>query len=454
MRQPQYSVPRPLANGGAHLIDVENEEEEEEGEGEREGTESSSGSELEEEEDSKSARRTPNISDDPQPKSHRIPAATSGKKTPTPSVPPSGEMEGRIPTPVLQQSSGDTLRHHLDLTTPSSGAVLTSPSLPAFVKTSQSKTGSSRRGAGKEFGNTRAAPVSSGGGEKTATMSDSRKKGLHLSQSSAKLKRDPSLVSSAPARPTPHAHTLPQSSLAQHSHNPLVPAPRAPISHHTLPTSPPHPSPPLSTISSLLSSLRTSSSLNAPNKKLNYANTSGRRKAPVSSVQLTQPCSLHCHSSHTGGDTSGKCDICGSWLRKTRPHTSAQVDGLSLWNRHHHQPQATVPLGSSTSRKYRGPVTQLSEKLQTRGVPSHVGEYSSSVGSDSNSPQPNGVPYSPPGIRAAVPQTNPMSLRAADELSISSLSLSSCSVASDLLKKARERREKFWSQSPSNPAHT
>ena len=36
--------------------------------------------------------------------------------------------------------------------------------------------------------------------------------------------------------------------------------------------------------------------------------------------------------------------------------------------------------------------------------------------------------------------------RDVDELSLSSLSLSSCSVASDVLQKARERRDRFWTQ--------
>ena len=33
-----------------------------------------------------------------------------------------------------------------------------------------------------------------------------------------------------------------------------------------------------------------------------------------------------------------------------------------------------------------------------------------------------------------------------DELSLSSLSLSSCSVALDVPQKARERKERFWTQ--------
>ena len=36
--------------------------------------------------------------------------------------------------------------------------------------------------------------------------------------------------------------------------------------------------------------------------------------------------------------------------------------------------------------------------------------------------------------------------RDVDELSLSSLSLSSCSVASDVLQKAQERRDRFWTQ--------
>ena len=466
MKHPRYSVPRPLTNGRPHLVDVEDEEQEEEeregeeDEGEGEG-ESFDSSESEEDEDSRPARSTPNIVKSPELKSHRVLATTSGSRFPTlsSSATPNGEVEGRIPTPILQQSSEYVLRHHLDRTTPSSGAVLTSPNRPAFVKTSsQGKPGTLRMGdrdVGKVLrsnGGVWAAPVStrpSGHGGKTAA-SEARKKGLHLSQVSANLKREPSLLSSAPTRSTSHPHTLPKSSLALHSHEPPPAMPHAPgtrRAHYTLPTSPPHPSPPHSTISSLLSSLRTSSSSNPPNQKLNYTNASVRRKFPESSTRPTNP---RCCSSHTRS-TSGQCDICGAWLRKILPHTGVQVENSS-WNRQ--QPRSAVPLGSLGSHKYRGPVTQLSEKLETRGV------SSSSAGSGSISPQPNGVQFSnspqgPPRVRATVPpQTNPRPLKAADELSISSLSLSSCSVASDLLRKARKRREKFWTQPPPNPTHT
>ena len=463
MKPPRYSVPHPRTNGRPHLIEDEEEREGEEDEEEGEGE----SSESEEDEDSRPARSTPNTAKSPELKSRRVLATTSGKKFPTlsSSAPPNGEIEGRIPTPVLQQSSEGVLRHHLDRTTPSSGAVLTSPTLPAFVKTSsRDKTGTSRMGdrdVGKESrsnGGVGAAPVatrSSGHGGKTAA-SEARKKGLHLSQVGAKLKRDPSLLSSAPTRSTSHPHTLPKSSLAQHSREapPAMPHPPGTRrAHHTLPTSPPHPSPPHSTISSLLSSIRTSSSSNPPNKKLNYTNASVRRKFAESSIRPTNP---QCRSSHTRS-TSGQCDICRAWLRKTLPHTGVQVENSS-WNR---QQPRVVPLGSLGSHKYRGPVTQLSEKLETRGVSSCLGvPHPSSVGSDSIFPQPNGVPFSnspqgPPRVRATVPpQTNPRPLKEADELSISSLSLSSCSVASDLLRKARERREKFWTQPPPNTTHT
>lgn len=471
---PRDSVPRTLTNSGLHVVDVEDEEEEEkEGEGERESSECSSSGESEEE-DPKHAGHQQTTADIRKPKSPRIPAATT-----SPSIPHNGEIKGRVPTPILQQSSGDTLRHHLDRTTPSSGAVLTSPTPPAFAKTTKSKGGSSNvrdgtsRGgrAGRQpssVGGVGVAPLStrsSGHKERGGKMHSTEvgKKGLHLSQMSARFKRDPSLVSSAPKRSTSHLRTLPKSSLAQHQRDIPSATPRASVthrSHNTLTTSPPHPSPPHSTISSLLSSIRSSSSsLNPPNKRLDYSRTNGGIKATASSARPAKPPLVHCQSSHAGGGcTNVQCDICGAWLRWTPLHTGAQVSN-PLLNR---QPPPAAPLVSSGSHRYRGPVTQLAEKLKNRRAPSHSGVRASSVGSsvNSNSPHQNGVvrsssPLAPSrGAGTVPPQSAPRPLRAADELSISSLSLSSCSVASDLLRRARERRENFWTQPPNPTAHT
>ena len=150
--------------------------------------------------------------------------------------------------------------------------------------------------------------------------------------------------------------------------------------------------------------------------------------------------------------SSGNCDVCGAWMRSKSGHTGAQV----LSNRASH---TTAPLLGYGSHRYRGPVTQLAQEHTSRG-----GDVSSQSSVDRilgrnfpSRPPQNGVGASnsqmcPPRRGAGVPETDPRPLRSFDELSISSLSISSCSVAaSDLLRKAQERRDKFWTRHPNPP---
>ena len=450
MRLPQ---PHTLANGEAHIVDIEEEEEEE--------REHSSYSGSEDEATTTEAQPT---------SSHRIVTPAMERPMPTLSpfvpLPPERATEGRIPTPIMQKSSEDLVRHHLDRTTPSTGgAVLTSPP-PAFSKTTQStvnpsSTLSTRENSGERVktshkgsgsGAASSAKRSSGRSGKmvTSTQSGERgEKGLYLS-STARFKRDPSLVGSAP-RSTSHSHTLPTSSLTNNTHSHLTTLPKG--TRHTLTTSHTHPSPPQSTISSLLSSIKSSSSGEPTSKKLDYSATSGKRRVTGTSVQPTQPRSMQHHNPHAGtACSSGNCDVCGAWMRSKSGHTGAQV----LSNRASH---TTAPLWGYGTHRYRGPVTQLAQEHTSRG-----GDVSSQSSVDRISgrnfpsrPPQNGVGASnsqmcPPRRGAGVPETDPRPLRSFDELSISSLSISSCSVAaSDLLRKAQERRDKFWTRHPNPP---
>ena len=248
-----------------------------------------------------------------------------------------------------------------------------------------------------------------------------------------------------------HTHTLPKSSLTNNTRSHLTTLPKG--TRHTLTTSHTHPSPPQSTISSLLGSIKSSSSGGLTSKKTDYSTTSGKRRVIGTFVQPTQPRSTQHHNPHAGtACSSGNCDVCGAWMRSKSGHTGAQV----LSNRASH---TTAPLLGYGTHRYRGPVTQLAQEHTSRG-----GDVSSQSSVDRISgrnfpsrPPQNGVRVSnsqkcPPRRGAGVPETDPRPLRSFDELSISSLSISSCSVAaSDLLRKARERRDKFWTRHPNPP---
>ena len=446
-----------LTNGDAYVVDVEEEEEEQdeeeqeqEGEGE-EGYEEvevaaeSSSSDEERQDDHPSA-----IAGSAESKPHRI-VTTSRDSSIHPTTSPfirqpplDTVTEGRVPTPVLQQSSEELVRHHLDRTTPSAGAVLTSPTLPAFVKTARSAASAScmpakggkrtERGVGKFQESERDCKVGDGGA----------KKGLFMSQASAKLKRDSSLLSSVP-RSASHFHTLPKSSNTNGTRS----HPLTKSTLHSLTHPPPHPSPPPSTISSLLGTIESSSSA-GPTSTRHHDTKRYARKGAESSVRQPKLTQSHTHTSHTSGKcASPQCDICGAWLRKNT-HTGVQVSSTNASSSLRQPLRAAQTMVGSGPHRYKGPVTQLAQELHSnKDVSSITSVRPMSNGTIYPNSAQNWVPglnshSVPPHSRAKSPQIDPRPLRTADELSISSLSLSSCSAASDLLKKAQERRDRFW----------
>lgn len=346
--------------------------------------------------------------------------------------------EGRVPTPVLR-ANPDEHRHHLDRTTPSVGSMLTSPPLPVFLKPSKTKTS---RSAGGPRGERASVKSERQSGLKATSASSSRttgttqrrekqvtaeptKAGLRLSQRSPKLKRDPSLVSSVSGGPhsSSHYHSLPKSTK---SHPPpsLQRASRLSTQTPQYPlTKPNPPSLPSSSISSLLSLNPSSTS---PARKSNYNNVSSHSK---STQQILQQSSKLGQSHTHSGCTSTQCDVCGAWLRKM--HTGAQVSSLSQ-----------VPCPASRTLRYKGPVTQLS---QTNPCSSSQTCKRSST-RDNTLSFPHMLPQTKETAFSVPPHTPSSPLQEVDNLSISTLSLSSCSVASDLLKRAQERRERFWTQ--------
>ena len=361
--------------------------------------------------------------------------------------PPDPQEEGRVPTPVLRETP-ELMRHHLDRTTPSSGSILTSPPLPALPK--PSRTAESSRTAGeretlrkKKGGLHTSAAKSTMASQQRGSGRTARQpwsSSLYLSRGSPKLKRDPSLVSSVTAVPRSSSHrvTLPKSatqppkglhsSVSSRFHSSTLPPPAHPLHSTARPASPPP-----STISSLASTL----SGQAAVRKLDYG--TGSRANPSLTVPPSQPQYSHTHA----GCTGAQCDICGAWLRRS----TGQSTQLSHANERlrTHQSHFSQTAHSSTNHPYSVPVTQPSRSYSLASHPLTTVPSSTPQGSRPNirpEPQPRtNTPPEPPRI----PTPNS---REVDEISLSSLSLSNCSVASDLLKRARERREKFWTQPP------
>lgn len=433
-----------LTNGG---------EVEEGGEGSEEGsdTESSVGqSEDDVEKDLHSISHKPQSKSDQicklREKGEIMNGYTGGRKirTVSPSPPPMAlDSNGRVPTPILRETS-EQMRHHLDRTTPTSGSVLTSPPLPAFLKSSHVSTSSRTAGNVKRTGEqskvgihscTSTSHLSKGKkqGEK-AVASKQWNSGLYLSRGSPKLKHDRSLVSSVNGDPRSSssrccAHPKSTTSHLPKMHPPSQSHPTPhPLgtAHHTLTTT--HPAHSLSSVSSLLSSVSNSSSPGAV-RRLDY-NANTRAKAAVNPVQPPQsrPSKPHSHAACT----NAQCDICGAWLRKSQ--------SLST----HH-----LNINSYARTSTKGSHFSCAQQ-STAHTHQHKGTLTKSQTTTTHAP-PNSNIRSISQSYVATIQDSPSeilrpTLREPDELSISSLSLSSCSVASDLLKKARERRERFWTQ--------
>ena len=460
---PHSSHRHTLTNGGLRFEDLEEEESEGEGEGgERESDAESSAAQSEEEDmasrsDESDGSELDNIQQRQYQDNESRPGGPKlklnghpGGKFRTVSTsppPPDPREEGRVPTPVLRETP-ELMRHHLDRTTPSSGSILTSPPLPALPKPSRAAE-SSRTAGERELSRKKKDGLHTSAAKST-TASQQRGNGrttqqpwsssLYLSRGSPKLKRDPSLVSSVTAVPRSSSHrvTLPKSatqppkglhsSVSSRFHSSTLPPPAHPLHSTARPASPPP-----STISSLASTL----SGQAAVRKLDYG--TGSRANPSLTVPPSQPQHSHTHA----GCTGAQCDICGAWLRRS----TGQSTQLSHANERlrTHQSHFSQTAHSSTNHPYSVPVTQPSRSYSLASHPLTTVPSSTPRGSRPNirpEPQPRtDTPPEPPRI------PTPLS-REVDELSLSSLSLSSCSVASDLLKRARERREKFWTQPP------
>lgn len=306
------------------------------------------------------------------------------------------DSEGRVQTPNIQKSSSDFQRHHLDLTTPVDGGLFLSPkksstdpenvSLPFPPVSPKFRRDMKSR-----------APV---------TPPPPRPTKDECIQVNVDIV-DPSQTSqtSSPPMENVHSNALPQ------KHSRHVPATSSPYHSQCVPG-------------------RKDKEASGSIRKLDFgphktAHTrfTASKNNPKSYAHRVEG------NTHTQKDN---CDICGahlntlstrhSWTVGQAPSHKSVPKAHSAQNRH----------GSSHLTNGRpGAPTRLQYTSPSLCVPSYSQRPLSSTNYMTRLPAQGGVMDRSRDI---------------DEVSLASLSLSSCSVASDVLKKARDRRDHFWTQ--------
>ncbi len=304
------------------------------------------------------------------------------KVTPVLTEPTLIEEPGRVATPDIQRSTSNYRRHHLDRTTPSAGGLITSP--PKSPE-----------------------PI------------------LHYTSTSPKFRRD--MKSSALIIPAPKV-----------TRNKSVQVRTEPIVHKT-------------TKSNCLDRENTA----PPVSSTLYKPSSTVYKPPQVVPASSSPHHVRCAPASSSKPSS---------MRKLDFKTS-KTTSKTLPNRYSHRVEGFT-CANSTDCNICGAslippssaITQKTTALRSQsGLTSK--SFSSGLSASSYRPPQMSVPSesltTKPRPSAAIPSTNYMTRlplqpniysRDADESSVVSLSLSSCSIASDVLRKAQERRDHFWTQ--------
>ena len=399
-----------------------------------------------------------------------------------------GEVEGRVPTPELRKSiPGQQSRHHLDITTPAGGGLLISPTKPEvggdrgvtkpvelpypplspkYRRDMRSKVpiypppppevgnGHQKTAVPVASSTTNEAPprsVSDNLGPRSVPASSSSPYHAHC------LPRPPNIP---PSKPT---HNLTHAPLSHPSH--------IHKSHHHQASQQAHVKSAATSVAQPRASAKPQTLYSGPVRKLLFESHGKRPSSQQHCAQQSQHVtkksssngSSSLYRSHTKTTASKSshsnvksCETCGSHLR-----SPAVLGG------------GVGALGAGHSRK--APSTNLSwlhsdrdNALQAYRQQSQLklNEIRSKLASHSTESRYHGaaptnldnyrLPDSGLGSsnrgREGGQRSNGLAGRRArdvDELSLSSLSLSSCSVASDVLQKARERRDRFWLQ----PSH-
>ena len=322
------------------------------------------------------------------------------------------DQSGRVQTPIIQKSFSDYRRHHLDRTTPVAGGLFISPQKkqPAEVI-------------------------------------------LPYPPHSPKYRRD--MRSSAPISPAPkntkdesvHVQvSFSQSSGSSSSSIEADPTTKQPLS---VPTS--------------------SSPYHTRCVPRNRPKSDSVRKLDFKQSQISSKTVPKSYSYRVQGLTADKtnCDICGAHLR---PPPVSNIGSTTAHSTTSHplttqtsnvrssfiQSTASKPYTTQSSNLRPSFVQSTSSKHQTTksGVTSGLvnGGISSlkkpPVSVSSTQAHTSHRPHSSTNYMTRLPPQIGSQSRDYDETSLASLSLSSCSVASDLLRKAQDRRDHFWSQPP------
>lgn len=270
------------------------------------------------------------------------------------------QHKGRVPTPLLRDSPGAPTRHHLDLTTPSSGGLLISP-----IK-------------------------------------------LPYPPSSPKFRRD--MRSSAPIFPSPELITSTTGETEEGGQQGRTAVLRPPVTTGTRRQK---------TVSATIPMrVPTSSTTRNPPK------TGAFQKVRFDSGKTKMHKKLRQSSETTTHAES--CETCGAKLRPplhgTRYTSTGQKD---LHAR-------TLPAGHTFSR-------QPPHSLYHVQSPEY---YAHTLPHQSRKPSLHATSHTQSDLKRP-PSTGQLD-RDIDAMSLSTLSLSSCSLASDMLKRARNRRDTFW----------
>ena len=291
--------------------------------------------------------------------------------------------EGRVPTPLLHESpTGGALRHHLDLTTPSNGGLLSSPIKLPYPPTSPKFRRDMRS----------SAPIFPSHVPSGTQVEGTEEGGQQMGRATLRPQLVPTGLGRQQQRHRGMSATVPPKA-----------APKIPMTQN-----PPR-----------------TGAFQRPHSD------GGRTRMHEKLYQALED------TSHTK-----LCDTCGA---KVRPST---VVNPPL----HHTTHARRE-GQKDLRMHTVPAPKASHTVPRLkfGHTSHPirqpDQYSHAQPRHSRSPPlraPMHTTHAPSGFKR--PATMGQLDRDLDELSLSNLSLSSCSVASDVLKRAQNRRDNFWTQ--------
>ena len=390
-----------------------------------------------------------------------------------------GEIEGRVPTPELRKSvPGQQSRHHLDTTTPSGGGLLISPTKqevggdrgvarpvqlpyppvsPKYCRDMKSKA-PIHPPPPREVGNGRQRgdiPVVS------STTTDAPPQSVSGNLGPRNVPTSPYHTHSVPRPPT-----IPQS---KPTHNLTHPPPAHPHTHKsqahkTAAISVHVPQPKTATVkpqTSYSSPVRkllfeSHSKQPPPSSKFHTQHTTKKVTSSLSSSQYKSHAKTSALSAAKSSHLNVKsCETCGSYLSSPAVlgggvgalgagHSGQVAPPTNLSQMHSDRASALQASRHQSQLKVDEIRSKLaSHSIDPRGAPTNFNDYrqpqpDSSLGSSNRGREGD---QRSSGLGASVRRG-----REVDELSLSSLSLSSCSVASDVLQKARERKECFWTQ--------